>query len=295
MGDVSSVVHALDRLTDAVLQSGGSLFLPITNLIVSFGSAAAAILSYRTSTRAVKASERQSDAADVALSLSARATEEQTKSERHTRTISTVLHCQTAYKAVESVRLSGRFSEDTSLIKDGEIGSFFRNFWTLKSDQFDYWLSGYVDHDTFLTWTVSTARHFASSSDRPFFVETFTSGWANYGRPYHKQINPLFVRFTDTICNIFDTSKGLSKTDVYTILDIMEEIDKRNVVRDDNGEIISRRLGAPQEIEKYRKDLKELHENIRDLFENYWGDGYDFERYGISLKSDNPAIRPNAI
>ena len=80
-----------------------------------------------------------------------------------------------------------------------EIELFHRRFWGLKSDQIDYWLAGYVDPETLISWFMSTAdtihnpvevwRDFSDNSD---------GGWHSV-KAFHETTNPRLFQIVEAL------------------------------------------------------------------------------------------------
>jgi hypothetical protein len=109
------------------------------------------------------------------------------------RSIQTVIHCNQRYHELTTEIRSCLNSEDG----DQAFHYVMTKYWSLKSDQFDYWLAGFVDHDAFFTWFSSACKHFAAD-DGLWPGRSFRDGW-KIGRAYHQGINPWFVRFIDCL------------------------------------------------------------------------------------------------
>ncbi|TRW17719.1 hypothetical protein [Glacieibacterium frigidum] len=117
------------------------------------------------------------------------------KSAKLNRIIQTVIHCNERYSEIDVARtMPFQISEETSTTQM----QFFSRYWGLKSDQFDYWLAGFVDHDAFTTWMMSVAKHFSRSSDY-FRGMDYLDGWVLYGRTNNFPINPMFVQLIDAL------------------------------------------------------------------------------------------------
>lgn len=79
--------------------------------------------------------------------------------------------------------------------------AYYRGFWALKSDQFDYWLSGVLDHDTFYDWSYYLTIKFKRD------LETGGGGmiknWKGWNKDPndvdHAGSNPRFVEFTEKL------------------------------------------------------------------------------------------------
>lgn len=135
------------------------------------------------------------------------------------RLIQTVIHCNHRYSDLENDIQSLKLEE----LSDPEIyRKFMIRYWSLKSDQFDYWLAGFIDPDAFVTWFSSTAKHFATGNGL-FGEMNFRDGWG-YGREYHKGINPWFVRFIDVIEKTYPEGERIDPKfqKLKAIIDVME-------------------------------------------------------------------------
>lgn len=157
-------------------------------------SAVAALVTVLTASRASRKSLAQFENMQNKF-VEAQASAKQ--SSNLNRSIQTVLHCNMRYHDLEKERLN---PENFSTENFAE--RFAIRYWSLKSDQFDYWLAGFVDPDAFTTWFSSVARHFTSPES---FVDThdFRDLWIDVGRSYHQSINPWFVTFIDYLEQIY--------------------------------------------------------------------------------------------
>ena len=98
-------------------------------------------------------------------------------------------------KIENAVNLSG---DDTRKIQIdlaryfNDEASYFKQYWGLKSDQFDYWLAGYIDHETIASWTMqmadSLAHHGIGETPLDYRKNLLEM------RIGHEVINPRFVR-----------------------------------------------------------------------------------------------------
>ncbi len=134
------------------------------------------------------------------------------------RTMQTILHCNLRYHDLEKERLS--FLRQ---IEEATAHQYATRYWSLKSDQFDYWLAGFVDPDSFVTWFSSVAKHF---SDPKSFIEghCYRHLWISIGREYHRFLNPWFVALVDSIEHQYPA--GYPIDDNYTkLLDIISAIE----------------------------------------------------------------------
>lgn len=76
-----------------------------------------------------------------------------------------VVHCNARYHDLYTARHELLDTEKDTKLRQARLHSYLKRYWGLKSDQFDYWLAGYVDQETFASWVLSTAD--ALSSDGP--------------------------------------------------------------------------------------------------------------------------------
>jgi hypothetical protein len=158
----------------------------------------------------------------------------------HSQRVSTlmqvILHCNDRYAQVDSSRHKGPEAS-------GDTRAFFRQFWGLKSDQFDYWLAGYVDHAMFLSWFYSVATHL--HDNEPYYgSKTFRSGWLDFCRKDHSYINPIFTQLLDRLM--------LSKASYEDLVRIIQELISKT---GDPGRMIKRKRGfnLPLNFRRYRK------------------------------------------
>ncbi len=229
----------------------------------------------------------------IAIYIGIKSIREQEKTESLSRNLDVIFECQKNYRAAEAPRLARKFPKNGDPILElsiTEIESFYRNYWSIKSDQFDFWLSGYVDYDTFMTWNTSTVRHFIQAPEVKFFGADFLEGWIKYGRPYHVALNPLFVGFTDILEYQFrgrrEGERDNRKVDfkvIEKLLDIIGDFDRLNM----NNSMLSRptrRFGAPVSLEQFKKDISTVKRQIADIFKIRFSDSiclkYDIDTYG---------------
>jgi len=115
------------------------------------------------------------------------------------------------------------------------IDDYYRTFWGLKSDQFDYWLMGVLDHDAFFDWSFYLAvkiirengtKKDDNSFDRlPISLRDSWEKWSSKGSGVnHGGSNPAFVIFTQ---KLFEIAAIKTKVDDVLlnrqVIDAMEE------------------------------------------------------------------------
>jgi len=97
------------------------------------------------------------------------------KINRKNKIADVVMHCMARYDAI---------AQDKAKVKTREeVLYYFRRYYGLKSDQFDYWLSGLVDAENILSWFYSIVRAFETNKAVAYLSGasqeriTFLEGW----------------------------------------------------------------------------------------------------------------------
>lgn len=119
------------------------------------------------------------------------------------KTVDCVMHCNLRYESLYSdkSRLAGAYlnSRDDPAKRESveeQVRHYYNRFWGLKSDQFDYWLSGFIDPETMCGYFFSVVRSFqADGSDtepnHPFSNASFRKRWFE-GQVHHRATDPIF-------------------------------------------------------------------------------------------------------
>lgn len=158
----------------------GSSQAGLTNVAPAFLSAFAAIAAAAAAFGTLRSTQRHNDIA------------------RSIATLDTIIHCNTRYSDLYRLKISASNESpspgERERQKDHEV--YFRQYWGLKSDQFDYWLAGFVDHDTFFSWFYSLALHFARGDDDRVSGTSFVESWTHTVE-IETEINPIFCQFID--------------------------------------------------------------------------------------------------
>lgn len=171
----------------------------LVSAVVSFFAAGAAAVTAYFAKRSI---QQNSQASQESLELSRQSAEQSRKSSEQSlrffqdsakldRTIQVMVHCNDRYSRLQE-EISQADCTDSAKFK-----SLMVKYWSLKSDQFDYWLAGFVDPDAFVTWFSSTATHFFHDNGL-WQGKTYREGW-KHGREYHAVINDWFVAFIDRL------------------------------------------------------------------------------------------------
>ena len=128
-----------------------------------------------------------------------------------------VLHCMARYDQIsekrQSLELLYKPENPTEFARQSYL--HHRRYWGLKSDQFDYWLSGLIDCETICSWFFSVLQHFKKNEKDP---DLFMANWAKI-REDHLPHNASFVTLVDGIfelgerklTNRFDNLLGVAR------------------------------------------------------------------------------------
>lgn len=104
-----------------------------------------------------------------------------------------ILHCIDRYNGISTINSKLGKAHDGNEIPDDELGSYARHFYgelfTLKCDQFNFYLAGWVDVDTFAGWMRSTLGAFIKN--RAQYGMSAREGWLLVAE-YHQRANPYF-------------------------------------------------------------------------------------------------------
>ncbi|MDH4745879.1 hypothetical protein OMP43_17780 [Sphingomonas sp. CBMAI 2297] len=97
-----------------------------------------------------------------------------------------------------------------------EIDLYYRRFWGLKSDQFDYWLAGYIDPETIISWFMYTvdAIH---NNDAPWsnIYRFKNAGWLSV-KKHHEITNFRFYNLIEEL--IKEEYSKMSQAELYAML-----------------------------------------------------------------------------
>lgn len=128
--------------------------------------------------------------------------------------VDVIIHCNTRYdelykfkvlliqRALALKSISSKKSLDVASSRielKEDIRLYFRRFWGMKSDQIDYWLSGYIDPETLISWFMSTidAIHAPVEAWKGFSV-TESGGWDEV-KEFHQVTNPRMHQVVELI------------------------------------------------------------------------------------------------
>ncbi len=129
------------------------------------------------------------------------------------KTADCVMHCNLRYDALysEKSRLAADYfaTIDDAARRAGveeQVRHYYNRFWGLKSDQFDYWLSGFIDPETMCGYFFSVLRSFQKDRpgvdpDHPFSNASFRRRWFE-GQIHHRAADPIFNRLIDELSRL---------------------------------------------------------------------------------------------
>ncbi|QQQ19250.1 hypothetical protein JIP62_03805 [Brevundimonas vitis] len=132
-----------------------------------------------------------------------------------------ILSCNSRYDTLYQDRIN--ISNDKGP-DDINVKQYFGRYWGLKSDQFEYWLAGGVDPQTFSNWLMSTLRSFQNDSHVGRL--SYRDSW-NLEKTDIDIINKSFVDFMDTIKDIAVDCSVSADEKYYVLLHAMDAIEKR--------------------------------------------------------------------
>ncbi|WCT74281.1 hypothetical protein PQ455_03370 [Sphingomonas naphthae] len=142
-----------------------------------------------------------------------------------------------------------------------EIESYHRRYWGLKSDQIDYWLAGYVDPETLISWFMSTIDFVHDATPGWTFGDiTKLGGWESV-RDFHETTNHRMFEIGEEISRI--NYKNMNSKEKYGKL-----FNKFNVIEHDEPSLIRmlsrnthRRLTMKLFYERLQSSTKEYATN----------------------------------
>lgn len=147
------------------------------------------------------------------------------KINRKNKMADVAMHCINRYDTIAHDRASVSSRE--------EAFNYYRRYFGLKSDQFDYWLSGLIDAENIASWSYATLNGFELEK-KVCFVEngqsdcvTFNEGWEE-SLNLHDAPNATFVRVMEKIRDL--VKKDISRKEKYyeliRLLEKTEEIER---------------------------------------------------------------------
>lgn len=129
------------------------------------------------------------------------------------------MHCNSRYDEVYKFKIDLIEMENPSSTL---INQYFARYWGLKSDEFDYWMDGFIDIETFTSWFYSTLNSFRE--DNPVCGVTFRQGWETVGLKDNQVVNPLFLQFIEEIIEIA-SKNGRMETPFEKLLEVIERLE----------------------------------------------------------------------
>lgn len=130
------------------------------------------------------------------------------------KTVDVGIHCTQRYNDlrqqksdIQALRrdLENRHRDSDTGVEAMKLAALSTNYaqsvWGLRSDQFDYWLSGVLDHDTFFDWSYYLALKIIKEDrkDAESQVRTWRAWSEDLDGPSHGGSNPQFVLFIDAL------------------------------------------------------------------------------------------------
>ncbi|MFT3995858.1 MAG: hypothetical protein QM667_00500 [Asticcacaulis sp.] len=158
-----------------------------------------------------------------------------TLSAKQSKIADVVMHCSLRYED-----LAVTYSE---LIRQGfdtpasklALDHYYRRFWGLKNDQFDYWITGMLDHDTFYDWSYNLATKFLDDLERGPVAngpKLLTQSWEewqiNRNQSHSGASNPAFEQFTVRLRQMAENCHRQHQPDALAlaVLDTIQDFDR---------------------------------------------------------------------
>jgi len=82
----------------------------------------------------------------------------------------------------------------------------FSQYFALKSDQVDFYLAGWIDSDTFITWMRAMLRSWIRG--RTYYGMTISEGW-NTQKDFHESANAIFFQLMAGMTTIVETAAAI--------------------------------------------------------------------------------------
>lgn len=125
--------------------------------------------------------------------------------------IDVISGCNTRYDALSVTRTGiakeiAKHDSDIGSEKDAELPKsieqeielYYRRYWGLKSDQLDYWLAGYVDPETLISWFMSTIDAIHNPIE-PFDKYSANSAGWDQVKLFHQTTNKRLYQIVEAI------------------------------------------------------------------------------------------------
>lgn len=144
---------------------------------------------------------------------------------RKNKMVDVAMHCITRYDIISHDR--------TQVTTREQVLSYYRRYFGLKSDQFDYWLSGLIDAENMASWSYATLNGFEQEKHLCYLIDgkeecmTFAEGWKE-SLGVHDAPNATFVRVVEKIREL--AKKDIGRKEKYyeliKLLELTEEIER---------------------------------------------------------------------
>lgn len=249
----------------------------ILGTVFSFSTVLVAMYAVFIARRQLRQSEKSIIAAAKTAQITIQSSLESTKTtiehdaivNKLLKTVDVSIHCSQRYDALSNLRVeilslqnekakkeSSKDGKDDAAKadidqkinileskRDALTKDYYRRFWALKSDQFDYWLMGVLDHDAFFDWSFYLTVKILKENGGPIQGDTadrlhtpLKISWTEWSAKddgvNHGGSNPAFVAFTN---QLFEIAKEIAKmkepiVDILInqqVIDAMEEVETK--------------------------------------------------------------------
>lgn len=155
-----------------------------------------------------------------------------------------------------------------------EIDLYHRRFWGLKSDQIDYWLAGYVDPETLISWFMSTIETIQNPVELwRDFDETAYGGWKAVMN-FHRTTNPRLFQVVKSIAHprFRNMHPNMRYAHLFKLFQSIESEERPLIAmltRNNHRRLSMQRFKAklPREISRYviEQEIRVLRSSLRRI------------------------------
>lgn len=188
-----------------------------------------------------------------AFKISQRNIEENIAINRRNKRADAILHCNNRYDELQKLKIS--IDDLKEQAQQTAVKSYYARYWGLKSDEFDYWLAGLIDIETFCNWNALTLKALKSNSELINGQKNteFKNGWQEIGAKDNAVPNPWFSELIEALVEI-SSGDGLTVAGYDELLEIIGIIESKSKIY---RELLQRDMSLAEYIHT-RKSLPKL-------------------------------------
>lgn len=146
---------------------------------------------------------------------------------RRNKRADAIMHCNSRYDELQKLKIS--IADLRGQAQKTAVVSYYARYWGLKSDEFDYWLAGLIDIETFCNWNALTLKAFKANAElaKGDRDSDFIRGWAELGKQDNAVPNPWFSEFTEELLKI-SADDGLTSAGFDEMLNVIEVVEMKS-------------------------------------------------------------------